>query len=95
MRLFVGPDNNLPFSTRPNDLPDSSRYGHPQAQFALQVELNWNQACWSDAQTTGLQSPESFPGLIRTAQTGDLMLTWNDSPYDPKFDHYGILRHGR
>jgi sialidase-1 len=45
---------------------------------------------WSNAQTTGLQSPESCPGLIRIPQTGDLMLIWNDSPYRPKFDHYGI-----
>ena len=45
---------------------------------------------WSKAQTTGLRSPESCPGLRRIPQTGDLLLIWNDSPYDPKFDHYGI-----
>jgi len=45
---------------------------------------------WSNAQTTGLQSPESCPGLIRIPQTGDLLLIWNDSPYDPRFDHYGL-----
>ncbi len=45
---------------------------------------------WSNPQTTGLKSPESCPNLIRIPQTGDLMLTWNHSPYDPKFDHYGL-----
>lgn len=47
-------------------------------------------ASWSDAQTTGLRSPESCPLLMRVPQTGDLLLIWNDSPYNPKFDHYGI-----
>ena len=64
-------------------------------EVAKKNNYNDGGASWSDAQTTGLQSPESCPGLIRIPQTGDLMLTWNDSPYDPKFDHYGILRHGR
>jgi len=45
---------------------------------------------WSNAQTTGLRSPESCPLLRRIPQTGDLMLIWNDSPYDPTFDHYGL-----
>ncbi len=45
---------------------------------------------WSNAQTTGLRSPESCPLLMRIPQTGDLLLIWNDSPYDPKFDHYGV-----
>ena len=45
---------------------------------------------WSNPQTTGLQSPESCPGLLRIPKTGDLLLIWNDSPYDPKFDHYGV-----
>lgn len=45
---------------------------------------------WSKAQTTGLQSPESCPGLLRIPQSGDLLLIWNDSPYDPQFDHYGV-----
>ncbi len=47
-------------------------------------------ATWSDAQTTGLRSPESCPLLMRVPQTGDLLLIWNDSPYNPKFDHYGL-----
>jgi sialidase-1 len=45
---------------------------------------------WSKPQTTGLRAPESCPGLLRIPQTGDLLLIWNDSPYDPKFDHYGV-----
>lgn len=45
---------------------------------------------WSNPQTTGLQSPESCPALLRIPQTHDLMLVWNDSPYDPRFDHYGL-----
>jgi sialidase-1 len=47
-------------------------------------------ATWSKPQTTGLRAPESCPGLLRIPQTGDLALIWNDSPYDPKFDHYGV-----
>jgi sialidase-1 len=45
---------------------------------------------WSNPQTTGLMAPESCPGLLRIPQTGDILLIWNHSPYDPKFDHYGI-----
>lgn len=44
---------------------------------------------WSKPQTTGLISPESCPALARIAQTGDLMIVWNRSLYDPMFDHYG------
>ena len=45
---------------------------------------------WSKAQTTGLRAPESCPGLRRIPQTGDLVLIWNHSRYDPKFDHSGL-----
>ena len=44
---------------------------------------------WAKAQTAGLRAPESCPELLRIPQTGDLMVVWNDSPYDPQFDHYG------
>lgn len=45
---------------------------------------------WSKAQTTGMKAPESCPDINRIVQTGDLMLTWNNSLYDPKFrSHYG------
>jgi sialidase-1 len=45
---------------------------------------------WSKPQTTGLRAPESCPDIVRVPQTGDLMLTWNNSEYDPKFrSHYG------
>jgi len=45
---------------------------------------------WSKAQTTGLRAPESCPGLRRIPQTGDLVLIWNHSLFDPKFDHCGV-----
>lgn len=45
---------------------------------------------WSNAQTTGLSSCESCPALVRIPQTGDLLLVWNHSLYDPKFDHSGF-----
>lgn len=45
---------------------------------------------WANAQTTGLMAPESCPALLRIPQTGHLLLIWNHSPYDPKFDHYGL-----
>jgi sialidase-1 len=45
---------------------------------------------WSRAQTTSLKSPESCPLLLRNPRNDDLLIAWNDSPYDPKFDHYGL-----
>jgi sialidase-1 len=45
---------------------------------------------WSKPQTTGLMAPESCPALLRIPQTRDLLIVWNHSPYDPKFDHYGL-----
>ena len=45
---------------------------------------------WQEATSTGLQAPESCPCLRRIPQTGDLALIWNDSPYNPNFDHYGV-----
>ena len=44
---------------------------------------------WSKPQTTGLCAPESLPCLIRLPGTGDLLLIWNHSQYDPRFDHFG------
>ena len=45
---------------------------------------------WSKPQTTGLRAPESCPELTRIPATGDLLLIWNNSPYDPAFaSHYG------
>ncbi len=44
---------------------------------------------WSKAQTTGVTAPESCPGLVRLPDSGHLALIWNNSLYDPKFDHYG------
>jgi len=45
---------------------------------------------WSKPQTTGLRAPESCPGLRRLPQNGDLVLIWNHSLFDPKFDHSGV-----
>ncbi len=47
-------------------------------------------ASWSQPQTSGLHAPESCPLLMRIPQTDDLLLIYNDSTYDPKFDHYGV-----
>ena len=45
---------------------------------------------WSKPQTCGLRTPESCPGLTRIPATGDLLMIWNNSPYDPAFrSHYG------
>ena len=44
---------------------------------------------WSKPQTSGLRSPESMCTLVRIPATGDLLMIWNDSEYDPAFDHRG------
>jgi len=45
---------------------------------------------WSLPQTTGLRAPESCPELTRIPETGDLLMIWNNSPYNPAFaSHYG------
>jgi len=45
---------------------------------------------WSKPQTTGLKTPESCPELVRIPATGDLVVIWNNSLYDPSFaSHYG------
>jgi len=45
---------------------------------------------WSKPQTSGLRAPESCPELTRIPATGDLLMIWNNSPYDPAFrSHYG------
>lgn len=45
---------------------------------------------WSKPQTTGLRAPESCPELLRIPPTGDLLLVWNHSEYNPAFgSHYG------
>jgi sialidase-1 len=45
---------------------------------------------WSKPQTTGMRAPESCPALRRIPQTGDLLLVWNHSMYDPGFDGFGV-----
>lgn len=45
---------------------------------------------WSKPQTTGLRTPESCPEITRIPSTGDLLMIWNNSPYDPAFaSHFG------
>ena len=44
---------------------------------------------WSKPQTTSLRAPESMPCLARIPQTGDLILVWNHSLFDPGYDHSG------
>jgi len=45
---------------------------------------------WSLAQSTGFMAPESCPELVRIPQRGELMMVWNNSPYDPSWaSHYG------
>jgi len=45
---------------------------------------------WSLPQPTGLRTPESCPELTRLPATGDLLMIWNNAPYDPGFrSHYG------
>jgi len=44
---------------------------------------------WSLPQTTGLKAPESMPCLVKIPRTGDLLLIWNNSLFDPKYDHSG------
>jgi sialidase-1 len=45
---------------------------------------------WSKAESLGVEAPESCPELIRIPATGDLLLIWNASKYDPKWaSHFG------
>lgn len=47
-------------------------------------------ASWSKPQTCGLRTPESCPELTLIPSTGDLLMIWNNSPYDPSFrSHFG------
>ncbi len=44
---------------------------------------------WSKGQTTGLRASESMPCLVKIPKSGDLLVIWNNSLYDPEFDHSG------
>lgn len=44
---------------------------------------------WSKPQTSGLRAPESHPVLSVLPGTGDLLMVWNHSLYDPGYDHFG------
>jgi sialidase-1 len=45
---------------------------------------------WSKPQTSGLMSPESMPRITRIPTTGDLLLVWNHSEFDPSAGHFGF-----
>ena len=45
---------------------------------------------WSKPQTTGLTTCESMPSLTRIPGTDHLLLIWNNSDYDFRFDHCGL-----
>jgi len=45
---------------------------------------------WSKGDSLGVEAPESCPELIKIPSTGDLLLIWNASKYDPKWaSHFG------
>ncbi|HTI52048.1 MAG TPA: sialidase family protein [Planctomycetaceae bacterium] len=45
---------------------------------------------WSKGTSLGIEAPESCPDLLRIPRTGDLLLVWNASRYDPRhFSHFG------
>lgn len=45
---------------------------------------------WSAGVSLGIEAPESCPDLLRIPSTGDLVLIWNASKYDPNWaSHYG------
>jgi sialidase-1 len=44
---------------------------------------------WSHPQATGLSATESMPSLTRIPATGDLLLVWNNAPYDHTCGHSG------
>lgn len=46
-------------------------------------------ANWSQPQTTGIRGPESMRCLKRIPSNGDLILIWNNAPFDHKYDHSG------
>ncbi len=45
---------------------------------------------WSKATSLGIEAPESCPELVKVPKTGDLLLIWNGSKFDPKWaSHFG------
>jgi sialidase-1 len=44
---------------------------------------------WSKPQTTALRAPESCPEITRIPGSDDLLMIWNNAPYDPSASHYG------
>jgi hypothetical protein len=45
---------------------------------------------WSKSSSLGVEAPESCPELCKVPKTGNLLLIWNGSKYDPKWaSHFG------
>ena len=44
---------------------------------------------WSKPQMLGVTGAESMPVIASMPDSEDLLLIWNNSKYDPKFDHFG------
>lgn len=44
---------------------------------------------WTHPQASGLSSSESMPSLTQIPSTGNLLLVWNNAPYDHTYDHSG------
>jgi sialidase-1 len=45
---------------------------------------------WAKATSLRVEAPESCPELIKIPSTGDLLLVWNASRYDPRWpSHFG------
>ena len=64
-------------------------YMRTQLGAVFQSESADGGTTWSKPQTTSLQAPESMPCLTKIPTTGDLLVIWNNSLYDPEFDHCG------
>jgi sialidase-1 len=45
---------------------------------------------WSKPQTTGLRIPESCPVVSNIPGSDKILFIWNNSEYDPFFDHCGV-----
>ncbi len=75
--------------------PVQTRSGRLLMAFRTQLgsifisESNDEGETWSKPQTSGLRAPESHPVLAVIPDSGDLLMVWNHSFYDPAYDHFG------
>jgi len=56
------------------------------AFFSRSVDRGLN---WTHPQSSGLSSSESMPSLTNIPSTEDILLVWNNAPYDHTYDHSG------